>query len=325
MKKSISILLALLMVFSLCACGSSSRATESVNSMAYEAAEDEAAEVFIEESGFGMDSGAVVTDSDDSTADSTDSVDVNPEKIIYSADATVETTDFETTVTAVNELVAAHGGFVESSSVNGANYGSIARGYSYLRSASFTIRIPSADFSTVMNGLSALGNVPYTSTYSENITSRYYDAEARLNAYKTQEESLLKMMELATNIEDVLAIEDKLSDIRYNIESIQTTLNSWDRRVNYSTINLSVDEVREYTPEPVEEVSYGRELWQSLCDGLESVYEFFKDFLLWFVGALPTLIVLTGLYFLFRPLLRKLNARRKARKEAKAAKKATKE
>lgn len=326
MKKTISILLALLMVFSLCACGSASKNTESIAMMqetAADAAPAEAPETFIEESGFGID-GAVVTGSDEDADEHNSSADVNPDKIIYSADATVETTDFETTVAAVNELVAAHGGFVESSSVNGANYYSIARGHSSTRSASFTLRIPSEDFNEVMNSLSTLGNVPYTSCYSENISSRYYDAEARLSTYKTQEQSLLKMMELAESVEDIIAIEDKLSDIRYNIESLQTTLNSWDRQVNYSTIRLEVNEVREYTPEPEEKISYGRELWQSLCDGLESVYEFFKDFLVWFVGALPTLIVLAVLYIVLRPLLRKLNERRKARKAAKAAAKAEK-
>ena len=94
--------------------------------------------------------------------------------------------------------------------------------------------------------------------------------------------------------------------------------------MSYSTVSLSVNEVREYTPEPEEQIGYGRELWLSLRDGLKSVYEFFKDFLVWLVGALPTLAVLTALFFAFRPLLRRLNDKRRARKAEKAAEKAAK-
>ena len=329
MKKFTAISLALLMLLSLCACGAKSEyaatAPQAAPAVAYNASYDMAP---AEEAGYydtagGFSSGAMPAEEPAEAESEPDAAaaDINPDKIVYSASATVETTDFDGTVKGVNELVKAHGGFVESSSVNGTNYYNKSRGYQSSRSASFTIRIPSGDFNTVMSSLSTLGNVPYTYTYTENISSRYYDTQARLNAYKTQEQSLLRMMELAETVEDVIAIEDKLSDIRYNIESLQTRLNSWDRQVNYSTINLDVQEVREYTPETVEQPGYGKQLWMSLKDGLEGVGEFFKDFLVWLVGALPTLLVLTVLFFVLRPLLRKAGEKRKARREAKKAEK----
>lgn len=337
MKKFTAISLALLMLLSLCACGAKSEyaaAPQAAPAAAYSASYDMAAteEAAYYDNGSGFASGAMPaeepaaepTEMEGGSEPDSAAADIDPDKIIYSANATVETTDFDGTVKGVNDLVKAHGGFIESSSVNGTNYYNKSRGYQSSRSASFTIRIPSADFNTVMNSLSTLGNVPYTYTFSENISSRYYDTQARLNAYKTQEQSLLKMMELAETVEDVIAIEDKLSDIRYNIESLQTRLNGWDRQVNFSTIDLEVQEVREYTPETVEQPGYGKQLWLSLKDGLEGVAEFFKDFLVWFVGALPALIVLAVLFFVFRPLLRKANDKRKARREAKKAEKAAK-
>lgn len=322
MKKLTSILLATLMLLSLCACGAKSEyaAEAPAAAPAYSASYDMAA---AEEAGYydngGFATGAMPTEepAEAESAAGETAPDINPDKIIYSASATVETTDFDGTVKGVNALVKAHGGFIESSSVNGTNYYNKSRGYQSSRSASFTVRIPSADFNTVMNSLSTLGNVPYTYTFTENISSRYYDTQARLNAYKTQEQSLLKMMELAGSVEDIIAIEDKLSEIRYNIESLQTNLNSWDRQVNYSTINLEVQEVREYTPETVEQPGYGKQLWMSLKDGLTGVGEFFKDFLVWFVGALPTLIVITALFFVLRPVVKKLSAKRKAKKASK--------
>ena len=90
---------------------------------------------------------------------------------------------------------------------------------------------------------------PIPHTYTENVTSQYYDTQARLTAYQTQEARLLEMMEKAETVEDIITIEEKLTDLRYRIESLQSTLKNWDRQVSYSTISLDVEEVQEYTPE----------------------------------------------------------------------------
>ena len=183
----------------------------------------------------------------DSGTDGGDVPDENPEKIIYSADATVETTEFDKTLEELAALIKEYGGWVQSSSINGANYYSISRGSSYNRSADYTIRIPSDKFQTVMGSLSTLGNIPYSYTYTENVSAQYYDVQSRLTAYKTQETRLLEMMEKAQTVEDTITIEEKLTELQYKIDSLQSSLNNWDRQVNYSTISLNVQEVGEYT------------------------------------------------------------------------------
>jgi predicted lipid-binding transport protein (Tim44 family) len=126
-------------------------------------------------------------------------------------------------------------------------------------------------------------------------------------------------MELAETVEDVIALESRLSELRYQIESLQSTLNNWDRRVSYSSIYLEINEVKAYTPEPERRISYGEELLGALQDGLEAVGDFFKEALVILVACLPMLIVLGLLIFLIVWLIRKAHARRKARKEAKRA------
>lgn len=321
MKKLTAIALSLLMLLSLCACGASAKSQSAMGIASPAAAPaavyaDSAAEMAYD-GGFASNALAEPEMPTPSPEEVSGTPTLNPDKIIYSAGATVETTDFEGTVAGVNALVKTHGGFIESSSVNGTNFYNRARGYAGGRSAYFTLRIPSAHFNELMNSLSTLGNVPYTHTYTENISSRYYDTEARLKAYRAQETSLLAMMEKAESVEDIIAIEDKLSDIRYNIESLQTTLNGWDRQVEYSTVELSVEEVREYTPEAETPVSYGSELILALKNGLRSVGEFFKELLVWLVGALPVLVILAVLFFVLRRPVKKLFAKRRARKQDK--------
>ena len=246
----------------------------------------------------------------------------NPEKIIYSADVTVETTDFDGSLAKVEVLLADCGGWVESSSVNGANFYQKSRGYGGTRSASFTLRIPSEHFDKLMSSLSALGNVPFTHTYTENVTAQYYDTEAHRKAYETQEARLLEMMEKAETVEDIVILEDRLTELRWRIESLQSQLLNWDRRVSYSSVYLDLQEVQEYTPETVTRLSFGQRLWRSLKDGLKGVAEFFEELLLWLAGALPALLILAVLGLILLKPVKKALTRRKEKKTAKKAEKA---
>lgn len=315
MKKKISILLALIMLVSLCACGSTSE------DMSVAVTADEPAEMYYEAmdaerggiamSNYSVAEAATGTNSSDLPEDS-------PEKIIYSADATVETIAFEDTLSKVAALVDEYDGWIQSSSVNGANYYNTARGRVSYRSASYTMRIPSEHFDKLMTSLSTLGNVPYTHTYTENVTSQYYDTQARLTAYSTQEARLLEMMELAETVEDVITIEEKLTELRYQIEALQSTLNNWDRKVSYSTVNLSIEEVEEYTPEKSASPSYGQRLLNSLQDSLRDIGDFFADLLILLVAALPVLLIIAAAVYALVAIVkhsRKKRAEKKALKE----------
>ena len=234
---------------------------------------------------------------------------------------TVETTQFDETIGNISVLVERYGGWIESSSVSGSNYYQKARGTASTRDASYTLRIPSGKFQELMDSLSGLGNIPYSHIYTENVTAQYYDAQAHLKAYQTQETRLLEMMELAESVEDVIIIEDRLTELRYQIESLQSSLKNWDRRVSYSTIYLSVKEVREYTPEEKVNPTYWEELKEALKDGLENAGQFLKDLLVFLVEVLPLLIILIPILllvvWLLRKLFRKIRANRPAEKGAK--------
>lgn len=313
MKKALSLLLAVLLVFALCACGSADTAS-SAPAASYDMAFTEAAfPAEAEEYG-----GFAVTGGTQLESGSGAAPEGSPEKLIYSASATVETTEFDGTIEKLSALVEQYGGFVESSSVNGSNYYTQSRGYSSTRYASYVIRVPSDKFSALMGSLSTLGNVPYSHTYTENITAQYYDTDARLTAYQTQEARLLEMMDAAETVEDLIAIEEKLTELRYQIESLQSTLKNWDRQVAYSTLDLEVQEVIEYTPES--RMSYGQELALALSSGLKRTGEFFKDLLLAIVGALPALVILAVVLAILIPVWKKRRKARRAKKNPPAEK-----
>ena len=325
MKKQLALILALVMLLSLCACGASGgSASDSIasapsyNSAAQDMAEmpmpePEIVHTISEEADYG---GLSAAGGVNGTAEE-GAPTVDPEKIIYSADVTLETTAFDEAVEGIASLMEECGGWIESSSVNDANYYSRARGYASSRSAYYTLRVPSARFAQLMNRLSTLGNVPYTHTYSENVTAQYYDVQARLTAYTAQETRLLEMMEVAETVSDVIAIEEKLTELRYQIESLQSVLNNYDRRVSYSSIYLSVEEVQEYTPETVVELSYAQELGLAVSRGFRNAGRFFKNLLIDLAASIPTLIFLAVVIAVAVPVAKKRRGQAKAKKAEK--------
>lgn len=321
MKKTLAIILCVLTVLSLCACGAAApRETVKAADQAAPAAAPAPMPTMNADEGFAVsepsyaekpaeEAGAQGEQPDSAKAD------IDPEKIIYCASVTLETTTFDESVNGVKALIEGCGGFVQSSSVNGNNYYNKARGYYYTRTAYLTVRVPSGEFSRIMEALSTLGNIPYSNVYSENITSQYYDLEARLNACKVQEARLLEMMEKAETVSDVIVIEDRLTELRYQIESMQSTLNNWDRSVNYSTIDISVEEVMEYTEEEQIPLTYGQELGQALKRGLRNAGRFFKNLLMNITESLPAILFLVAVIAAIVLLIKKSIKKRRAKKQ----------
>lgn len=244
------------------------------------------------------------------------------EKIIYSADATLETTEFEYSIEEIRALVKELGGFMESSSISGNNYYSISRGNTGGRYASFLIRVPSDKFSVLTGSLSEFGNVPYCNTYMQNVTMEYYDVQSRLEAYKTQETRLLEMLAVAKSVEDMLAIQQQLTDVQYEIDSLTGQLRYYDHQVNYSTVSLYVSEVTKYTPEPTITLTYWERMTRGFSESLKDVGEFFQDLFLWFVTSLPWLVPLAAVIVLVVWLIRRSAKKRPERAAKRAAKRA---
>ena len=291
MKQRIIAILLLCALF-LCGCGGAAKSVETQSAPAEPAAADR---VYMEEA-YEMEAPAMEMKATaaggiaNSESGRSSQGEMQAEKIIYSANARIETIDYEASVQGVYDMVERFGGFVQSSSISGSDYYSTARGRQNLRYASFTVRIPSENFETLTSSLSELGNVPYCNTYSENVSAQYYDVQSRLTAYKTQEARLLEMLEIAESVEDLLAIQQQLTEVQYEIDSLQSTLTNYDRRISYSTVDIEVQEVEEYTEEPVVKLTYWQKMGRGFVRSLENVGEFFTDAILWFVSNLPALI-----------------------------------
>lgn len=126
MKKITALFLSLLMLLSLCACGSVNRQAKSAPA-AYESSfyaespiAQEAAASY-DMAGLSSANTAAARGGAEKEVPAESAPEERADKILYSADVTVETTDFDAALGQVAELVERFGGWIESSSINGSN------------------------------------------------------------------------------------------------------------------------------------------------------------------------------------------------------------
>ncbi len=205
------------------------------------------------------------------------------QKLIRTLRISMETLDFDKSLAGINTLTVQAGGYIESSTVNGQSYNN--RSY---RSASFVIRVPAAKLEEAESALSSLGNVTSSTSEVSDVTLTWADTESRIKALTAQRDSLLTMLEKAEDLSDLLTIQDHLTEVEYQLESYASQLRVLDNKVSYSTIRLTLNEVKIYTEEEPE--SFGARISRTFRQSLKNVGTFFSDLAVFVVGNLPAIL-----------------------------------
>lgn len=182
----------------------------------------------------------------------------------------METRDYDALTDRVEAEVMLAGGYTQSSSLSG------DAASDSLRQAAYVLRIPSDAVDSFLAAISGGGQVLSQSSKIEDITLEYVDTESRLDALRVEQDILMGILEDAETIEDIITIQDRLTNIRYELEGFESRKRSMDNLVEYSVINLSIREVRDLTR--TEEDDFGAELrsrftqaWKDLGEGLRTL------------------------------------------------------
>lgn len=206
-------------------------------------------------------------------------------KLIKNVNLQVETEAFDELIVAVGNRTEGLGGYIEESyTYNGSQY--YGRG---TRNASMTIRIPVEKLEEFLSDISEASNVISRNDSVTDVTLQYVDMESHKKALVAEQDRLLELLEMAENVEDIISIESRLSEVRYQIESMESQLRTMDNQVSYSTIYLSIEEVKQYTP--VAEQSIGEKIVTGFQRSLVDVGNGFVNFGVGVLINLPYIVV----------------------------------
>lgn len=247
-------------------------------------------EAVMESPSYGMSNSASKNPDTDSYAES-------ERKIIKYRTVELETTEFDAFIKEFEQAVGAYGGYVQNSS----QYGSAYDTYS-TRSANYVVRIPAERFEQFVTDVGNMGNITYSTEYIDDVTADYVDTEARIAALKAQQEAYLKLMDKAETIEEILTIQNYLTDVTYELESYTAKLNSYKSKISYSTLTIDIREVVRIT-KTTEKKTVWQRISSNLSDNLYDIGEDFKDFFVDAVSSLPYLGLVLGFILIFGLIL----------------------
>ena len=217
-------------------------------------------------------------------------------KIIYRSRLDIETLTYDDSLAVVKDAIAKYNGYIQSTN----EYGGIrySTGYTSARNAEIVARIPTSGYTAFMNESGNFGNVTSRNESTQDVTSVYLDIEARLESLETQETRLLELVKEADDIDTILAIENQLSDVRYQIESFTSQKRTYDNLISYSTITIRLEEVKETTP--TEAPSFGQRFISTIKDSARTFVDFLEGLVFVLVYLIPYILLVVIIILIIR-------------------------
>lgn len=225
------------------------------------------------------------------------------QKLIKTVELTMETKEFDKCIQTINQTVSELGGYTENMEVRG-------RADSNSRYASAVLRIPSDKIDTVQNAFEDIATITYSTESKKDVTLNYSDVESRLKALRTEQDTLLKLLENAQALSDTIAIQSQLTQVRYQIESYESRLRLLQNKISYSTININVREVyRESSVNP----SFWESVRNRFADSIDNIISSSSDFAIWFIGSIPYFVIIGVIIAIIAAIVIVIRKRRRKR------------
>lgn len=285
MKNRIRILTALLAVSLLTGCGGSSKATYDSATPEMAVTEDAMVEEYYYEDVADDVAEAETTSTGIGTNGEIASAPQVNRKLIRTFDLDIQTKEFDEVITGIQAKVQELGGYIEQSSLDsGSVYYSNYNRYSHM-----TVRIPSDKLDGFIQNVKDTANVTNISESADDITLKYVDVESRKIALETERDRLLELLEKAETVEDIITIESRLSEVRYELEAYTSTLRTYDNQVDYSTVHMNIHEVDRETK--VEPKTFWEEVTEEFGDSVYGLTRGLRNFAIWFLGSSPYLLL----------------------------------
>ena len=260
-KKLLALLLSfVLLLCVLCGCGGGSKGTAD-NGVQAETAPGAAADDYLADGGFADESVSSIAVNRPTNA-----------KLIYTGDLNLQATDLDVALQALSAVVDEFGGYVEGQEIHR---------QSYYKSAYYTVRVPGERFHAFLASVSE--SAAYTLTYQnisvQDVGEAYADIENRLETLHIKLERLQTLLTQAVSMEDIITIESSISEVEYEIERYSSDKNHYDSLINYSTVHISLEEVKitdsSVDPTLGERISTGfRRGMRNFADGCEDAIVF---------------------------------------------------
>lgn len=238
--------------------------------------------------------------SDDIYADETaleGSSQSNSQKIIKTASIYMQTKEIDALLEKINTEISSLKGYTSSYSQDK---------YNESGSVNAIVQIPAEKLDGFIEFLDKAGTVTSKQISTKNITEIYTETESKIKAYETEEKTLLGILKKCESVADIITVQERLSEIRSELETLNNTKKLYDSQISYSSVELSISEV-----DRVKKVSdsFGTEVWEKFKDNLYNIGQFFRSFAVFVLSASPYLVVIAAVAIIIALIIKKKRGR----------------
>ncbi|MGN1095143.1 MAG: DUF4349 domain-containing protein, partial [Eubacteriales bacterium] len=204
------------------------------------------------------------------------------QKIIKTYEISLEAKDYDSAKDKIMTSAKIFGGYISESLENDSSSGK--RRYS-----SYTVRIPSDKVDEYVNSISENASVISKRLYTDDITTSYYDIKSEIESLTEQETRIRELITMATDLDSLIKLEDKLAQVRAEINSLSKKLEYYDKSVALSFVYVRLSEVEEYTP--IKAPTFGERIKNAFAGTFKGFADFLKDVFVGIIWLLPVIII----------------------------------
>lgn len=224
------------------------------------------------------------------TTQPTENPNVDPTKgrlLIRNVSMTAETKDIETVKNDIEAQVKSCGGYIENANMSGTGKNRD------LRTVNYTIRIPADKVDSLISQIGNSCTVLSSNENSTDVTLEYVDTQAKIESLRVEYDQLIKLLKEADDLDTIIVLQNRITDVRYEIESYESRIRVLENQVTYTTLNLTIREVLKETEiEPAHEPTYGERVGKQFSEMLDNTKMFFENLGLFIIACLPGIIFL---------------------------------
>lgn len=220
-------------------------------------------------------------------------------KLVYESTVNIDTLEFAKAKQEFESLIDKYNGFIESQSItdDGGNNVYIYKNDDIKKHHTLcaTVRIPSDNYDNFMSETSGLGDVRSSNEVVTNMTQTYGTLQAQLEIYETEYQTYMQMLSDVKDDSTRLEIKEDITEISVQIATIKSQMAVIDTDVEYSTVNITINEVEEYMEEKDTSTFANRLVntfktsWKELLNFLENML--FVIILNWYKAVFVVLFI----------------------------------
>ena len=210
------------------------------------------------------------------------------QKIIKDGNMKIRVEDINSSEILVDSMIRDHDGYVSSERFE--NVEKYRRYY-------LVIRIPAGNFDPFLSDLAkGVGEVISRSIQARDVTEEYIDLETRLENKRKYLDRYHELLNKANSVEDILKIQEQIRQLEEEIGSVTGRMEYLDNQVDYSTLNLTLEEEKPYSFSPAKKLNLPERLKGALVNGWTT----FVQFLLGVIYLWPFIVAGLIIWFAVR-------------------------